>query len=332
MGSGTAGGTGGGVAGGIGSGREPRAIVVGNATIDETYALDALPRPGESLVGAARSTDPGGKGANVAVVLGRCGVGTRLVAVVGDDARGAFVRSRLAAEPVDAALIVSPTEPTDLSIVYRTPDGDNAIVSTVETTRGLPLERAVAALDGARPGALVVLQGNLPEATTLGIAAAARDRGLRVVLNPSPSMPWLGRVAALADTVFVNAGEARALTGRDGRAAVAALVAAGARHVVLTLGADGALLGRAGEGDAGAAGRAIEAVPAVPAEPVDTTGAGDTFMAVALASASLRGVELDARALAAAAAAAALTVGRRGALSSFPTADELGRVLGAAAP
>ena len=104
-------------------------------------------------------------------------------------------------------------------------------------------------------------------------------------------MPWSARAVALADIVFVNAGEARALTGSGGASAVSALRRAGPRHAVLTRGADGALLGRPD----GAGGETIESVAAVPAAPVDTTGAGDTFLAVALASMRRRGAELDAR-------------------------------------
>ena len=146
-----------------------------------------------------------------------------------------------------------------------------------------------------------------------------------MVLNPSPFAPWLAGALALADAVFVNAGEARALTGSDGGAALSALRRAGPRHAVLTLGAAGALLGRPDR----SAAEAIESVPAAPATPLDTTGAGDTFLAAALASARRRGTGLDARALRDAAAAAAITVARRGTLAAFPTADDLERVLGA---
>lgn len=60
--------------------------------------------------------------------------------------------------------------------------------------------------------------------------------------------------------------------------------------------------------------------PAVPAEALDTTGAGDTFLAVMLASALLRGVAPDALALAHASRAAAITVSRRGRSARFPAA------------
>ncbi|HIH6602345.1 TPA: PfkB family carbohydrate kinase, partial [Klebsiella michiganensis] len=63
------------------------------------------------------------------------------------------------------------------------------------------------------------------------------------------------------------------------------------------------------------------------AEALDTTGAGDTFLAVMLASAILRGVAPDALALAHASRAAAITVSRRGTLSAFPDGHELTALL-----
>jgi ribokinase len=74
-------------------------------------------------------------------------------------------------------------------------------------------------------------------------------------------------------------------------------------------------------------GAAIATIPAVATKAIDTTGAGDTFMAVALASAALRGVELDTRAVGHAACASALTVSRRGTRSAFPTSEELQAIL-----
>ena len=307
------------------AGRALSALVVANAAVDETYAIEAMPLVGESLVGELRSRDLGGKGANVATVLGRAGVGVALVAAIGDDERGAFVRERLAREPVELALQARPGAPTDLSIVYRTPDGDNAIVTTVATTRSLDPALAVAAMERLGDGGTLVLQGNLERATTFGLARAARERGVRVAFNPSPWMAWSGELLGLVHAVFVNAGEARAATGAADAAAVRALLEAGPEAAVLTRGAHGALLGTR----AGSAGPEVVDVPAEPARILDTTGAGDTYLAVALASAARRGTGLDARALGHAARASAITVSRHGTLAAFPTRAELAGILGA---
>nr|VUD35372.1 ribokinase [Raoultella sp. NCTC 9187] len=85
----------------------------------------------------------------------------------------------------------------------------------------------------------------------------------------------------------------------------------GVPTLVITQGAAGAWLVRDGQ-------RRFS--PAAAAEALDTTGAGDTFLAVMLASALRRGVAPDALALAHASRAAAITVSRRGTFSAFPTA------------
>jgi ribokinase len=68
-------------------------------------------------------------------------------------------------------------------------------------------------------------------------------------------------------------------------------------------------------------------IPAVTCPVVDTTGAGDTFMATALASAALRGTALDRMAIEHASRASAVTVSRPGTQSAFPTAEELAAIL-----
>ncbi len=69
-----------------------QALVIANATVDETYSVAKLPATGESLLGHLRAHDVGGKCANVATVMARCGMSTRLMAVIGKDARGDFVK------------------------------------------------------------------------------------------------------------------------------------------------------------------------------------------------------------------------------------------------
>lgn len=304
-----------------------RALVIANAAVDETYAIEAMPLAGESLVGEFLSRDLGGKGANVATILGRCGVDVTLVAAVGEGERGTFVREALGREPVTLALQTLAGRPTDLSLVYRARDGDNAIVTTVATTRALDVPRTLEVMASFGAGDVLVLQGNLLEATTRELVAAAERLGVAVVSNPSPWMPWQRTLTGRARSVFVNEGEARAATGAADEAAVRTLLERGSRDVVLTRGPRGALLGTRDAAGGGEARHAIRCVPAAPATIVDTTGAGDTFLAVALASAAVRGGVPDGLALEHAARASAITVARHGTVAAFPTVAELARIL-----
>ena len=299
--------------------------MVANAAVDETYAVESMPRVGESLVGELRSRDLGGKGANVATVLGRCGVPTALVATIGDDERGAFVRERLGREPVELALQVRPDLPTDLSIVYRTPDGDNAIVTTVATTRSLDVARALDAMERLAPGGTLVLQGNLERRTSVelvrGGARAERESRVQPLAVGCRGRATCSRTCARCSSTRARRSRR---TGAEGERAVAMLLEAGPEAAVLTRGARGALLG--------VRGRPAVEVAAVPAAILDTTGAGDTYLAVALASAARRGTGLDGAALEHAARASAITVSRPGTLSAFPSAAELAAILESAPP
>lgn len=297
--------------------------MIANASVDETYAVASLPRPGESMIGRFVARDLGGKGANVAVVLARAGVATTLVAVVGDDDRGAFVRARLAAEPLKTLLVPAAACPTDLSLIYATPDGDNAIVTTVAAAQTLQPEQASAVMDCLRAGDIVVLQGNLGRDVTLALIEAARSRQLVVALNPSPLSQWLQDAVRRVQIVFANEAEADALTGECGNAAVRALLSCGPEQVIVTRGAAGAVLGTRCGSSGDHVGISLVTAPAEKTEVVDTTGAGDTFMAVALASAVRRHVSIDETALAQATRASAITVGRRGTVSAFPRGHEL---------
>lgn len=295
-----------------------RVYVIGNVAVDETISVSSLPEAGASLLGREESRDLGGKGANQAVVCGRCGLPTTLISAVGDDFRADMIRDQLAAEPVECRLTRIERTASDFSIIFTTPDGENAIVTTTDAAEALSLPEALEGLAGAAAGDVAVLQGNLSEAVTRGVLEAARDRGIVTAFNPSPLRPYFAGFWPLVDLAFLNQGESLSLTGTEGKAAAEKLLAAGVRQVVLTAGGEGAFL-------AGADG--FSAVPASPAEVLDTTGAGDTFMAVAIASAGLRQVPLDERALSHASAASALTVSRRGTRSAFPTREELAAIL-----
>ncbi|WP_087000478.1 PfkB family carbohydrate kinase [Rhizobium sullae] len=295
-----------------------RAYVIGNVTVDETISVSAMPEAGASILGREETRDLGGKGANQAVVMGRAGLAVTLVAAVGEDFRAETIRSQLAEEPVEARLIQLAGKASDFSIIFTTPDGENAIVTTTDSAGSLTLAEAVAPLAESIPGDLLVLQGNLTDEVTRGILEEARHRQLLTAFNPSPLRPFFTGLWPLVDIAFLNKGEAESLTGTAGQGAASVLISAGVKHVVLTLGGEGAMLAS----ESGAL-----TIPATPASVIDTTGAGDTFMGVTLASAALRGVPLDARAVRHATAAAALTVSRRGTRSAFPTKAELHSIL-----
>jgi ribokinase len=278
-----------------------RLLVLGNAVIDLAYAIEHLPTPGETVLAAAKHVDVGGKGLNQAVAAARAGAPTRLVAAIGDDRHGELIRAKLAAEGLATDGLQVTTLPSDESIVLVTAVGENVIVSTAAAARSLSIERAAAEVDALATGDLLLLQGNQTQSLTRTALLAARRRGIRTMLNPSPLAFDYGDLLDMVDIAVVNAVEA------------AALGSIGAHAVIVTDGARGARLCTMG---------GEEHVPAPSVMAVDTTGAGDVVCGVVAAGVVLGLPLVDA--LRWAVAAAARKVARRGAFAGIPTAAELG--------
>jgi ribokinase len=295
-------------------------FVVGNMGVDQTYLIDEMPEKGASILGKKISQDLGGKGANQAIILARCGINTTLIAACGDDSHGAWCRKKIAQESLE----LFPDHPldcdTDTSIILNSADGDNANITTTTAAEKLSFEQIKNALTAAQPGDILLQQGNFSFEKTRAIFEYSRNRKLINVFNPSPVKPLFARLWPLVDLAVLNSIEARLLSSghRDATTAAQQLLADGVNTVIITRGADGALLFGNGQ---------PQHINAAPCQVVDTTGAGDTFLAVMLASSLRRGVPVDTLALQHAGAAAALTISRSGTMNAFPTRQELAALL-----
>ncbi|MBB4663117.1 ribokinase [Conexibacter arvalis] len=291
-----------------------RATVVGSIHLDWTLRVPALPRPGDTVLAGSRTTSPGGKGANQAVTLRRLGAEVEMVGAVGSDEAGAELLANFDAVGVGRAHVrVVDGEPSGIAIVAVDATGDNGILVAPGASGGLAPADVAAAEPALRGADVVLLQLEVPLETVSAAVDAARAAGVPVVLNAAPARPLPDALLAALDVLVVNEREALALAGEgaaDAESAAAALLARGAGAVVVTLGADGALV-------LDAAGRT--AIPAHRVEVVDTTGAGDAFVA-AIAAGVGAGRDVRDSALLAS-AAAALAVQRPGAQSA-PTLAE----------
>jgi ribokinase len=295
----------------------PFVIVIGNCTVDLSFAVPRFPRPGETVLANERHQDLGGKGANQAIAAYRFGVETLLAAPIGQDAEGDWACGRLAAEGLSPAGIQRTDTATDQSIIYVTPDGENSIVSSHQAAAQATPNWAEATIGAAPAGAHLLMQGNLSLATTCAALAAARTRGLPTMINPAPIQYPYDRVFPLTDIAVLNEIEAVELGLRsDPIAAGQAIHDGGVRTVIVTLGAGGAVL---------LGGDAPNRFPAPRVAAVDTVGAGDVFCG-ALVACLARNIAL-ATALEIAIEAASLAVTRRGTQASFPTAAEAASIL-----
>ncbi|MEW2299030.1 ribokinase [Streptomyces sp. NPDC006655] len=293
-------------------------LVVGSANADLVIEVERRPAAGETVLGGDLATHPGGKGANQAVAAARLGARTALLARVGDDAHGRLLLDSQRSAGVDTAGVLVGGAPTGVALITVDPSGDNSIVVSPGANGRLAPADVRAATGLLHASRAVSAQLEIPLETVVEVVRNLAP-GSRFVLNPSPPAPLPPEVLAACDPLIVNEHEAKVILGEagaDGGGEPAdwarLLLAKGPRSVVVTLGADGALV---------ADGRGLTAVPSVQVAAVDTTGAGDAFTA-ALAVRLGAGASLpEAAAYAARVGAAAVT--KRGAQESYPTAEEV---------
>jgi ribokinase len=89
-----------------------RVTVVGSLNMDLVIRAPRIPRPGETLIGSAFRTVPGGKGANQAVAAARLGADVSLVGRVGRDAFGEALLAEAAGATHVPAFGVAPVDTT----------------------------------------------------------------------------------------------------------------------------------------------------------------------------------------------------------------------------
>lgn len=247
-------------------------VVLGSANVDLVVEVERRLAGGETLLGSDLRMFPGGKGANQAVAAARGRAATSLLGCVGADENAAFVRAGLQAADVDVSGVRTSARPTGTAMIVLTPDGENSIVVSpgANSTVDVAMARETAPVWSAAD--VVVLSLEVPLPAVVHVASQAIN-GVRVLLNAAPAMPLDAATLAACDPLVVNEHEARMVLGADAdegfERLAAHLLGRGARSVVITLGANGALV-------ADAAG--VDRIAAYRVDVVDTTGAGDAFV------------------------------------------------------
>jgi len=268
---------------------------------------------GETVFASAFDISPGGKGSNAAVAAARQGAKVAVVARIGRDDFGRMAMDLWHAEGMDTRHVEQAEgERSGVAQIVVFDNGDNSIAVFPGAGAGLG-DVQVAAAAATIAGAQVVMSPNeVPLAARLAAFRLARAHGVTTLLNPAPAAPLPDELVALCDVLTPNEGELRVLAGLDADApldtAAAALLARGAGAVLVTLGAAGCCLYRAGEPPLAIPGWAVTVA--------DTIGAGDTCTG-ALAAALARGLPLPEAAVHAN-AAAALSVTGHGAIGAMP--------------
>jgi fructokinase len=319
----------------------PEAIALGELLIDFVPTLS-----GVSLIEApAFQKAPGGAPANVAVGLARLGVSSGFMGKVGDDAFGHFLAQTLEQAGVDiSALCYAGEARTALAFVSLMADGERDFMFYRHPSADMlyrPEELKVGYIQSAKifHYGSISLISEPSRSTTLKAIEIAQSAGLLVSYDPNLRLNlWPGAREArqgildawtMAQVIKISEEELKFLSGKDS-------IVEGARslwHDRLKL----LVITRGKAGCTYFTPNLNGNVPGYPVAPVDTTGAGDGFVA-----GLLKGLiesldrQLDELLLSDicryANAVGALTTTQRGAIPALPTRQEVDDFIGRVEP
>lgn len=281
--------------------------VIGSLNMDLVIQMTNFPQQGETVLGEAFRTSPGGKGANQAIAAARLGSEVSMVGCVGNDDFGNTLRTVLEQEHVNTNTLMSASEPTGVAniLVHH---HDNRIIAVPGANYKLNPSHLDAVKDVIEQSKIVILQLEIPKETTAYALELCKDANVPVLLNPAPTanfdMQWMEDITYITP----NEIECAQLFGDN----IDSILEKYPNKMIVTLGSDGA---RYFDGE-----YPIH-VPGYMTKAVDTTGAGDTFNG-ALAYALTEGQSLD-EAVYFANIAASLSVEKLGAQGGMPTLSQV---------
>lgn len=298
-------------------------IVLGSMNVDFVVRVTRRPAVGETVQGTEFSIFPGGKGANQAVAAAKLGGNVAMAGRIGDDVFSKVVLDSLSSAGAGKELIATTQDvPTGSAFITVDDTGDNSII-VVPGANGYC---STADVDSLKPhlerAKVLMLQLEIPLETVEYAVKVARQCGTQVMLDPAPPVVLSRELLSGIDVLTPNEHEASFLTGRrvvdveSAKLAASDLLAAGARAVVIKLGASGLVYAEGGR---------FGSIPGYRVEAVDTTAAGDAF-AGGLAVALCEGKSLE-EACRFANAVGALAVTRKGAQPSMPERGEVEALL-----
>ena len=287
----------------------------GSLNLDYVYDVEHFVQPGETLDTLSRSVKCGGKGLNQSVALARAGAEVCHAGCIGEG--GEPLKALLEKNGVDTLSLRKVEEMQGHTVIQVSPEGENCILLYGGSNRCVTGEQIDETLSRFSEGDWLVLQNEINELPA--IVGKAAERGLKIVLNPSPFNSALDLVDfSRLSWLFVNEVEMEQISGETDPERAWALLHERfpGLSLLITLGSSGSIAWQN-------QGGTIECCrqQAVRVRAVDTTAAGDTYTGYLIAG-LISGLTL-AESMERAAKASAISVTRPGAADSIPWAAEL---------
>ena len=283
----------------------------GSLNLDYVYSVDHMVTPGETLASYGMNIFCGGKGLNQSIALAKAGVEVYHAGMIGDE--GDVLLKTCREGGVKADYIRKIEGKSGHTIIQVDKDGQNCILLYGGANQSITKEYVDEVLGHFEKGDILLLQN---EVNMLDyIIDSAYDRGMMIILNPSPYNSALDACDFHKISMFLlNEIEGAQVTGEKETDKILEKLKEiyPEAKVVLTLGGDGSVYQYKEE-------KYRQGIFKVKA--VDTTAAGDTFTGYFISS-IIEGLPVP-EGLQLAAKASAIAVSREGATASIPLKDEV---------
>lgn len=251
--------------------------VVGSLNADITLKVPRLPVTGETLCAHGVSFTYGGKGANQAIAAARLGADVTMLGKVGMDSQAdGLIRSLKDAGVNTRYLMHDPSTTSGMAFIVVDSDGKNMIVvwpaaNSKFSEADLLTQKIIISDSDA-----VITQFEIPISTVTQALCAAKRQNVLTVCNPAPAVAVDRQFLEMVDILIPNETEASTLTGMKVTTVADAMEAGsyirnmGVQRTVVTMGNKGAVfIGPEGQWHC----------PAYKVKSINTTGAGDAFVA-----------------------------------------------------
>ena len=293
-----------------------KVLVLGSINIDFVSFVSRYPHPGETLVSNDFGIFQGGKGANQAIALAKLDVPTLMLRKVGKDILSNFALSSLKENGVDTTGISkSQKSSTGSASIWVNAQGQNSIVIYPGANGEVDEDFIIQHEKFFDDASWLLTQFEVPLESILLALKFAKKHGLKTIMDPVPVKKISNDdIWGLVDYLLPNEVELKELTHtEDVLKGIHILKSRGVKEVIVKLGKQGAAYEANGK---------LVSFPAVPVEQrIDTTGAGDCFVAGFLYG-MIQWVDIH-RAIKIANLTASYSIQKKGAAISFPNKSEI---------
>ena len=254
--------------------------ILGIYAADLVFFGDKIPKIGETVLGKEHIVGPGGKGSNQAVGAAKAGGKVNFISKVGNDQYGQVAIKMYKELNIDFSnVVISDEYATGVAgIMVNKQTGENAISVVPGAAGKISKEDIDNASNIIKQSFIFLTQLEAPIDVVEYAIEIANSNKVKTILNPAPAVKLKDKTFSLIDYFTPNETEAsfyvkhKVESKQDAKNAATQLLDKGIGNVIITLGHKGVFFANKKESyhiDAFDLGNKV----------IDTTGAGDGFVA-----------------------------------------------------